>query len=468
MANDVVRFVDAISGSPTTRLDLNDGSTWTLNAAVFAPPPQIRGSISSNAMTDGGFQSSSLYAYRSIHLELMVNAATEDAAATALQSLHRELDRETNLLKWQPNGASSPVFFRTWRTSPVQIVDQPAARSIYYVTLEIPADPLALGLRETVSIGTVNNNPAAGSNGCYFDVTGVKGDVAAPLMLLMTSYTYDSTTIAVRQHGTPSDLTFFKQAESLTLLTDTTNPGGGPDAAMSGTGTNNYVRTSFATATASRLLWNIASDHSTAAKKLALSGTYRIYAAVRRSGTSSDISLQVVYSTLSSGSMVATQKTASRQIVDLGLIQLGPTTDSIGYGASNGFDATNGTLYFVASRTSGAETLDWDCVFAIPADEETHGHSNVLLVAPVDGFLVDSGNENMVPVVGDPFTTGYVGVPATNPVVTGGWLHVKPNQTNRFYVLMHSQIGHVSTVGLSATFAGSYWPRYLHVRPATT
>ena len=54
MANDVVRFVDSIAASPTTRLDLNDGTTFTLNAAVLADPPKIHGSISSNAMTDGG------------------------------------------------------------------------------------------------------------------------------------------------------------------------------------------------------------------------------------------------------------------------------------------------------------------------------------------------------------------------------------------------------------------------------
>ena len=164
MANDVVKFVDSIASSPTTRLDLNDSTTFTLAAAVLAPPPQIQSSVSSNAMTDGGYQSASRYGYRVIHLELILNVATQDLAATALQNLHRELDRETNYLKWQPDTATKPVFFKTWRTSPLQIVDQPAARAVYYVTLEIPAEPFALGLRETVSVGTVNNDPAAGSN----------------------------------------------------------------------------------------------------------------------------------------------------------------------------------------------------------------------------------------------------------------------------------------------------------------
>ena len=41
MANDVVRFVDSISASPTTRLDLNDGTTFTLRAAILADPPNI-------------------------------------------------------------------------------------------------------------------------------------------------------------------------------------------------------------------------------------------------------------------------------------------------------------------------------------------------------------------------------------------------------------------------------------------
>jgi len=466
MANDVVKFVDSIASSPTTRLDLNDSTTFTLAAAVLAPPPQIQSSVSSNAMTDGGYQSASRYGYRVIHLELILNVATQDLAATALQNLHRELDRETNYLKWQPDTATKPVFFKTWRTSPLQIVDQPAARAVYYVTLEIPAEPFALGLRETVSVGTVNNDPAAGSNGCYFDVSSPKGDVASPLLLLMTGYTYNGVTIAVRQHGTPSDLTFFKQAESLSLITDTTNPGGGPDAAMSGTGTNNYVRTSFATATATRVRWAIASDHATSAKRLALSGTYRIFAAVRRSGSSSDISIQVACGALTSGPEVATQKTSSRQIVDLGTIQLG-LPEQVGYAAKVGFDATNSYLDFIASRTSGAETLDWDCVFAIPADTAIHNNTDILLTAPVDGFVLDSVAEALVPVVGDPFSTGYTGTTVADPLVTGGWLYVVPNQTNRFYVLMLSP-SYVSAVTLTATFAGSYWPRYLHVRPSAT
>jgi len=37
MANDVVKFVDSIAASPTTRLDLNDGTTFTLGAAIVAP-----------------------------------------------------------------------------------------------------------------------------------------------------------------------------------------------------------------------------------------------------------------------------------------------------------------------------------------------------------------------------------------------------------------------------------------------
>jgi hypothetical protein len=473
MANDVVKFVDSIAASPTTRLDLNDGTTFTLGAAIVAPPPQIRSTVSSNAMTDGGFQSSSRYDYRVIHLELILNVATQDAAATALQNLHRELDRETNYLKWQPDTAAAPVFFKTWRTSPLQIVDQPAARAVYYVTLEIPAEPFALGLRKSISALTVNNDPAAASRGNFYDIASADaiGDAAAPLLIHETSFTHTSLLLAQRSQGTPSDLVFFKQCESMTLGTDTTNPGGAADAAMSGSGTTNYARTSFATATMQiRVTWDIDAEFNTSAEMEALRGSYRLYAMVRyNSGVGTNV--LTLRAALSNGSQTGPDvdivDTTNRQIVDLGTFTFGG--DSIN-GDTLPVDPSGNTIQFSASRTSGAGSMDWDCVYLIPNDTMTHIHQDVAMAAPVDGFVINSIEETLVPVVGDPFTTGTAGIQARGSV-TGGWPFVVPNQANRYYVILaFANDPTISAVSksLTASWAVSYWPRYLHVRPATT
>ena len=468
MANDVVRFVDSIAASPTTRLDLNDGTTFTLNAAVLAPPPQIHSSISSNAMTDGGYQSSSQYDYRSIHLELMLNVATQDAAATALQNLHRELDRETNFLKWQPDGATAPVFFKTWRTSPVQIVDPPAARAVYYVTLEIPADPFALGIRKTVAALTVNNDPAAASRGNFYDLAAADsiGDVPAPLLIHETSFTHQALILGVRQHGTPSDLVFFKQCESMgSFSADTTNPGGAADTAMSGSGTTNYVRTTFASgAMAVRLEWDIDAEFNTSAEMEALRGSYRLYAAIRLTAGTGEVTIQAADDFGQTGPVATAVDSTSRQLLDLGTFTFGGPSIN---GDSLPIDPTGTALNFSAARPTGSRSLEWDCVYLIPNDETTHIYTGVVMSSPVDGFVINSLDETIIPVVGDPFSTGSAGLTANVPQVVGGWPHIMPNQATRLYFLMDYGILPFSK-SLSASWALSYWPRYLYVRPATT
>src|SRR5439155_8021634 len=115
----------------------------------------------------------------------------------------------------------------------------------------------------------------------------VKGDVAAPAMLRCTSSIWgfnpiQIVVVAVRQHGTPSDLLHFVQCESMTAVasSDTSNPGGAADAALSGAGTTNFMRTTFATSgSGARLKWPAAP--LTTAQTIALRGTYRVFAVVR-------------------------------------------------------------------------------------------------------------------------------------------------------------------------------------------
>src|SRR5262245_21725753 len=198
-------------------------------------------------LADGALIPAASYGNRQIRFAVKIRNAvniTDDAAASYVQALARELDRKNNILKWQPGG-SFPVFFRTFRADMDAIYWDPNDKTI---NVTIPAEPFAIGLKETVTPATVSNDPAAVSNGCYFEVTGVKDDVETPPILKRPTTTVDEQSIlAVRRHGTPSSTPFLLQTESLSQSTDTNTQAN--NAIFSGSG-NNSSRTTFATTTA--------------------------------------------------------------------------------------------------------------------------------------------------------------------------------------------------------------------------
>jgi hypothetical protein len=118
-----LKFVDSIASSPTTRLDLNDRTTWRLHTegTQFSPPP-LDQAVASTLLADGAVIPASAYGLRTIQLMLSVNAASADATATQLQTFYRELNRPTNFLQWQQE-TTNPVFFRTFRTSADEVQD---------------------------------------------------------------------------------------------------------------------------------------------------------------------------------------------------------------------------------------------------------------------------------------------------------------------------------------------------------
>ncbi|WP_163168111.1 hypothetical protein [Arthrobacter sp. Alg241-R88] len=464
----LIQFVDSISATPTVRLDINDATAWFCQN-FSAPPPRLRRSESSNSMRDGGVVSASSYENRTLEVELtLVNASTEDAAATEMQKLWRELDRPTNYLRYQREGMTKPVFFRLFRSDAADLEElwtTPIARNI---TLELVAEPFALGLRESLGPYTVTNDPAAGSNGCYFDVTGVIGDVRAPVIVHDASRTVGHGILASRSRGTPSDLVWFKQLEgtNVVLGTDTTNPGGGPDATMSGTGTNNYVRTSFTTnaTMVARVEWQAFNELTTSAQRLAIRGMYRMVVVVRRSDSTSDINIK-----LQTGVSTVVPKTTARQMVDVGIVHIGTRQGtSVGYGVDGAGTVPEGQQ-LQAERTSGAGTLDWDCLFLVPADEQQLQWVQTNLVGTTLDTLIDGVRNTVTSLDGATLPT------AANPIlwptavtVSGAFPAVSPGVTNRFYYLQAVSQSGAMTKGNTSSFTLYYWPSYLHVRPVTT
>ena len=436
----LVQFVDYMVGSPTVLLDINDETSWWVNS-FDAPPPRLRRSVANNAMRDGGYVSSASYDMRVLSIGLDLRTASQDTWATEFQKLARILDGASSILKYQPNGASKPVFFKVSRSDVSSLYDQLASAAFRKATVDLLAEPFAYGLLETATT-SIGFDPH--SSGCFYDFTPL-GDAPTPLILQDMSQARHSGMVSVRSAGT--SWTFFHQAESCTLGTDTTNPGGAADAAMSGNGTTNYRRTSFATV--SGMVARITTP--------AISGTgrYHVVAGLRRSDNTSAIRVQrgAAYTGDVPAAAVTTALTTSRQYVYLGILPLdGPTGSTM---ASSG-------LPLQAARDSGAGTLDWDLVFLIPADErsmfwtglsESPSTATTIINGETEtAFWWDSGGK---------FQPNYIGQ------VSGGFPVVVPGKTNRVYLLRWESTG-VSTLPGGDSWSVSYYPKYLMVRPSAT
>lgn len=453
MPADLIQFVDSISATPTVRLDLNDEVNFWVKR-FDAPPPRMRRSMASNAMRDGVHVGSSSYGERVLTIEMESIHSSQDLAAVQMQKLWRELDRPDNWIRYQPNGATKPVFFRTYRSDASQLEDVMAQAAMRTFTVEVLAEPFALGLRETIGPVTVNNDPAAASNGLFLDATGVIGDVSAPVVAVfnpgLERFGYLASTVPV------SSSPRWAQVEAGTAGTDTTNPGGGPDAAMSGATLNNFLRTSFATT---------ATMTTRATVNLTLDGSqFKLFGVLRRSDATSAMTARAMVNGVTGPTVTVPQNTV-RQLVELGAFspRAGAPMAS-GYGGS----ATDSTATFAlqAARASGTGTLDWDYIIALPADD-----------AMLNWDIVNDDSVNSVVIDSYAETIFETGAPANlfaatnsglyNRPAAGGFPRLRPNVTNRLYVVTtHPGTGHVKADANTVTL--HYWPQFLHVRPVAS
>lgn len=473
MMASVVQFVDRISASPTVRLDLNSRTSGLMLAADdidFSPPP-LRRAVVSTMLTDGERIPAAAYSNRTLKVPLQLIAATADTAGTILQSLARELIRPNNILKVHLHGMTSPVFFRTFAAPDYTLAMLRlfvAARTT--VTLEIPAEPFALGLKETLSPFTVTDDPSTGSNGMLFDVTGIKGDVETPLVLtLPTGNLYDSSdpmsVLAVRRRGTGSNVPFWLDAEGMTLGTDTTLPGN--SSVMVPGGGNNFTRTSFATN--STMVRRIYMDTFPVALTADVRGIYRVFAGVRRSSATGTVNVQLGYTSSTAGILVqndavATAESANRCHMDLGLISFPTGADPVTDGYSNAELVVKGRYIEVrAERTSGSSTLDFDYLLFLPADDCLAIIDWGDALSTTDEFVIDGIHEMIYTQ-----TTSDEVYGSKPSVLAGGFPMVSPNVQNRIFWLRRVGRGATATKGETTVITVSYWPRYLFVRPATT
>jgi hypothetical protein len=469
---DTVRFVDSVASSPTLRLDLNDETVWACTN-FDAPPPRLKRSVASNIVTPGGYVGSSAHDLRLLTISLEVITNTQDLGATELQKLARELDRPTNVLQYQPTGATKPVFFKTYRSDVSAVLDMVAAKTYRNITIEVLADPYALGLEETlVNAATINNDPAHATNPMGLTLGTVLGDVPAPLRvvasasgtgmvkmpLLGITTMHPGYTIASRP--------IFFQCESATTSTDTTVTA---DATMSG---GSKMRTTpGTTSTTTRWLATLTGY---------VPGEYRVFVRCAKT-VGTDVWEASVAQDYGGGSIgpgvrhAFSINTTSPVWVDCGVVALG--LGNANADPSRLVDVSS--FRFQAGRTSGTGSLDSDAIIFIPV-AGPRIRDNRVLITDLGGIANDST------VVWDTEADSiYSYVTATGKfsarlgnTSTGGMPWVYPNHTNYLWYMAHAThytvrnvlSPYVATDVLTqaVTLSAFYNPRYLYVRPSAS
>lgn len=465
----LVGFVDEIDTAPTTRLNLNDGSTWrTVMEGSDFSPPQLRRASSSNMLADGDYISASAYSNRVVTLRLQLVAASADAVGEELQTLARELDRPANLLRVWRDGATEPVFFRTLRCAPDRIVEQLLTHR--EVRLQLDADPFAYGLKQTLTPTAISNDPATG---CYLDIPYPLGDVDTPLYLDFTAPNVIAagrrqSSMAIRRRGTPGSAPWIIQAESMTLGSNTTLPGA--DATASGSGSNYARSTSLPSTYATRLTSAVfPSSPSVDAR-----GKYRVLGRFRKTSAGGEVRVRLVISpdgtteiTPDGVGVVLTSDTVWRW-VEFPVIQIPVGADPVTDGISGVDLATRGIIFKIQyALTASTSNIDCDCLVLMPADDR---YCRVLWpsVSGPTTMRLDSSARPKVYGLGSSGETYSTQIPALDG---GGTPMISPDAYNRLWFLLDT--GTTSTAGdaiaNSTTVTGFYWPRYVSTnRPAFT
>jgi hypothetical protein len=467
---DLIRFVDTITASPTVRLNLNDESVWACTN-FDAPPPRLRRAIATNLLNPGGYVASASHEMRTITIRLECITNSQDLGATELQKLARELDRPKNLIQYQPTGATKPVFFRTYRSDVSDILDMVAAKTFRTITIELLADPYALGLSETLVNGvTINNDPAHVTNPMGLTLGAVLGDVPAPLRVSCTgsvNAVMPLLGVTTMQPGyTLATRPLFFQAESGTLGTDASVVS---DAAMSG---GSKIRVTPGTANSSVRVTFTADQFPV--------GNYRVFLRCGKTVNADVWTVRLQQVGWNDGwwgeDAKLTISSAAMRWADLGVLPLG----------SGNMDADNERLTYQillrvwAGRTRGSGSLDIDAMILIPADGNRFLACRNIITDLGEVYtghtIVWDGNQDAI--YTHETSTGRVQSALGYPSV-GGIPWVVPGHTNYLWYMVnatHYTVSNITSsfvypadsITASVVLTATYFPRYLYVRPSAS
>jgi len=310
----------------------------------------------------------------------------------------------------------------------------------------------------------------------YTDISGVLGDTDTPMFLKVadnlgtTGTGQRMTLLAMRKGGTPDNVPFLIESETMSLGTDATwfldNFGG--------TATNgSYISTTFGTnANLVRRMYTTWPS----AWSADLRGKYDVYIRVR--GTSSNVyQFQLGWGNSSTnfykGDLITvpTTPTSVWFYMWAGTISFPSGYDPVTEGYSNQvIDAAQLYVELAIKRVSGSNGFDVDSFNFFPADEES--------------CLVRWPNRTMcTDYIVDGRATAAYGLDASGRAVAvdaiaiaGAVPKLRPGVTNRLFVARDVGYGLTSTQLLgtgddadaTTTVTPFYWPRYWNLRQAST
>jgi hypothetical protein len=447
-----LQFVDSISASAGVRLDLNVlGEQMLANGFDLSPPP-LRRFESESSMRDGSVPVGSVYGNRTVTLPLhLLGALSADGLASLESALMRELDRPTNFLRWKRDGASTTKYLATYRAEG----RRPGQRLTDYLAsweLDIPAFPFALGLLTTLSSVTVNNDPAHATNPMLYDLPTILGDAATPLHI--SAPFLRKAVLATRSRGTPANVPFVLQAESMTAGTDTTITGSG-DPLSSGGG---YARVSYATNPA--MVTRLTKTAFPTSAGVDARGTYLVYARIRRTGIAEGKAALVGGKYGGSADDTVTLPLGSGyQWVPLGLVEIPGVDSPTATLDGTSIPVAGRLVQLQMQRTSASGDHDVDVLLFVPADESLaivnfyKAYPEVVFDGPNDKcYGLDAAGAVMQP---DLLTERVE--------YEGGLPLAVPGATNRLYLLRNVTTATADLLTDTTALDISYYPRYLSV-----
>jgi hypothetical protein len=457
-------FVENV-GDTTFRLNLSAGPWVVTPESQFPPPPPRRVGPSTMLGTNGDPVAATKYGNRVLQLRLRYDAGfastAADTTATFLRSLHAELVRSNVLLV---KFGTTPIWFRTFPAPDYTIDMLRGLADLTGQSIDLIAEPFALGAREQLGGGTItiNNDPVNATNPQYVDLSSVKGDVETPLYITSsTAFTSGgapaSVALAVRAHGIPANGVYVMQAESLSMGTNTAVVA---DANYSG---GSLARTTFANTNDDVRLTTLTAPGTVSATRVPeFPGTYRVFTKLTLSSPSTTtvkvrMAVQGVLGPQVTLALTTAEPTA---LVDLGTIQLphGSMGSLAGYGAVLGAGPLG--LDFYAQRTAGAGNLDWDYFLFLPADESLA--QVTFPTTPTGTYVFDGPNDQVY------IQTSTGGVDYVQSATSLGFVDfrgavpsVAPGQVNRLWFVRMG--GAIAGGGSITALSIYYWPRWIWI-----
>lgn len=458
---------DMSSGSPTVLLDINSASTgmWVADGYGLSPAPYDKGWVG-GPLRHGQRPTRSSAQNSQLHIPIQLNQGTNQLAAAAIQTLGLLL-RNNGYIKYQADGATNPVFFKTYADPDygLEIAKTRVRQAI--LDLNIDCEPFAYSPRVEVtgSPFTVSNDPAAGTNPMIIDIASVLGDVETPLLLIATSTGAANglggkwSHISTRRRGTPSAYSNVVQAEAMTLGTNA--------AAVVAAGSSGGNKVTVTPGTATMALRVSDTFPANGVATIEARGEYIVYARLAKSIAGDTWTAQLKYGLDATAPVANDIQTlpagaAGPYWVELGKVPVPMWSDPATHGSSG--VPLKVLLPFIglyAARTAGTGTLDIDCLYFMPADEAT-----VITKWPttdttyvLDGTTAEGGS-------------AYAATTALDEVITTagpaqlmglGFPELIPggaSAVNRVHIMRHvDPNGTVDGITNTTTFRAYYWPR---------